>query len=93
MRKSVFAKLVFGTLVLATCASAPLTFAVAHEGTQMECNETNINAMNADVQSMNDGEAKATAMKEMKMAEEMMAKKDMKACMAHMYNAMEATEK
>jgi hypothetical protein len=29
----------------------------------------------------------------MQMAEEMMAKKDMKACMAHMYNAMEATEK
>ncbi len=93
MRKSVFATLVFGTLVLANCVSAPLTFAVAHEGTQMECNETNINAMNADVQSMNDGEAKTTAMKEMKMAEEMMAKKDMKACMAHMYNAMEATEK
>jgi hypothetical protein len=49
--------------------------------------------MNADIQSMNDGEAKTTAMKEMQMAEEMIAKKDMKACMAHIYNAMEATEK
>jgi hypothetical protein len=29
----------------------------------------------------------------MKMAEEMMAKKDMQACTAHMHNAMEATEK
>ena len=93
MRKFVFANLVFGTLGLAAFASAPLTFAVAHEGAQMECNETGINAMNADIQSMNDGEAKTTAMKEMQMAEEMMAKKDMKACMAHMYNAMEATEK
>jgi hypothetical protein len=93
MRKFVFAKLVVGTLGLTVFASAPLTFAVAHQGAQMECKETGINAMNADVQAMNDGEAKTTAMKEMQMAEEMMAKKDMKACMAHMYNAMEATEK
>ena len=93
MHKFVFANLMFGTLGLTAFASAPLTFAVAHEGHQMECSETGINAMNADIQSMNDGEAKTTAMKEMKMAEEMMAKKDVKACMAHMYNAMEATEK
>ena len=93
MRKFVFGNLIVGTLGLTAFASAPLTFAVAHEGAQMECNETGINAMNADIQSMNDGEAKTTAMKEMQMAEEMMAKKDMKACMAHMYNAMEVTEK
>ena len=30
--------------------------------------------------AMSDGEAKTTAMKEMQMAEEMMAKKDMKGC-------------
>jgi hypothetical protein len=88
MRKSIFSNLVFGTLVL---ASAPATF--AHEGHQVECNETGMNAIHADIQSMNEGEAKTTAMKEMKMAEEMMAKKDMKACMTHMHNAMEATEK
>jgi hypothetical protein len=93
MHKFVFANLILGTLGLMAFSSAPLTFAVAHEGAQMECNETGINAMNADIQSMNDGEAKTTATKEMQMAEEMMAKKDMKACMAHMYNAMEATEK
>jgi hypothetical protein len=44
----------------------------------MECNETGMNAMHADIQAMDDGEA-TTAMKEMKMAEDMMAKKDMKA--------------
>jgi hypothetical protein len=93
MRKFVFGNLIVGTLGLTAFASAPLTFAVAHEGHQMECSETGINAMNADIQSMNDGEAKTTAIKEMQMAEEMMAKKNMKACMAHMYNAMEATEK
>jgi hypothetical protein len=89
MRKSIFLNLVLGTLVLANVPA----FAVAHEGHEMECNETNINAMHADIQVMNDGEAKTTAMQEMKMAEDMMAKKDMKACMAHMHNAMEATEK
>lgn len=93
MRKFVFANLVFGILGLAAFTSAPLTFAVAHEEHQMECNETSINAMTADIQSMNDGEAKTTAMEEMKMAEEMMANKDMKACMTHMHNATEAIEK
>lgn len=90
MRKLSFSTLVFGTLVL---ASAPLSFAVAHEEHHMECTETSMNAMHADIQAMNDGEAKTTAMKEVKMAEDMMANKDMKACMAHMHNAMEAAEK
>lgn len=92
MCKSVFANLIVGTLGLAGFAIAPLPSAVAHEGTQMECNETSISAMNADVQSMNDGETKTAAMKEMKLAEEAMADKDMKVCMTHMYNAMEAME-
>ena len=90
MRKVMFANLVFGAVVL-TCA--PVSLAVAHEGAKMECNETGMNAIHSDIQSMDEGEAKTTAMKEMKMAEEMMAKKDTKACATHMYNAMEATEK
>jgi len=90
MRKLSFSTLVFGTLVL---ASVPLSFAVAHEEHHVECNETGMNAMHADIQAMSDGESKTTAMKEMQMAENMMAKKDMKACAAHMHNAMEATEK
>jgi hypothetical protein len=92
MRKTVFASVVFGALALATCASVPLTSAVAHEEHQMECTETSINAMNADIQAMSGGEAKTTAMTEMKMAEDMMAKKDIGACTAHMHNAMEALE-
>ena len=59
----------------------------------MECTETGNNAMNADIQAMPDGEAKTTAMKEMQMAEQMMAKHDMGGCETHMDNAMEATEK
>lgn len=81
------------TIGLAVALAAPLTFAFAHEGHQMECSEKNINAMKADVQAMPDGKAKTTAAKEMQSAQDMMQKKDMKACMAHLNNAMEATEK
>ena len=80
-------------LVLATCASTSLTSAGAHEAHKMECNETTINAMNADVQSMDDGNAKTTALKEMEIAEQMMANNDAKGCEAHMHKAMEAMEK
>lgn len=93
MRTIPFAKLALGIAALGALASAPLPSAVAHEGQKSECSETSMNAVNTDIQSMDDGEAKTTAMKEMKMAEEMMAKKDMEACKTHLYNATEATEK
>jgi hypothetical protein len=87
-----FARLISGTFGLIALASAP-SLVVAHEGHKLECNETSINAMNADIQAMPDGEAKTTAMKEMQMAEQMMAKHDVGGCETHMDNAMEATEK
>jgi hypothetical protein len=94
MRTDVFiANIAFGTLVFTALVSAPLSLAIAHEGHQMECTETSVNAMNADIQAMSDGGAKTTASKEMQMAEDMMAKKDMEACKTHMHNAMEAIEK
>lgn len=93
MGRFVFVKFVFVTLGLIAFAGAPTRFAAAHEGHKMECNETGINAMNADIQAMPDGESKTTAMKEMQMAEDMMTKKDTEGCKAHMHNAMEATEK
>ncbi len=74
-------------------ASIPSILAFAHEAHRMECKKVNIQAMNADIQAMNDGETKTSAMKEMEIAEEMMAKQDMKACATHMRNAMEVMEK
>lgn len=74
-------------------ASTPLNSVSAHEGHKMECNDATIKAMKADVQAMPDGNPKTTAIKEMKSAEDMMQKKDMKACTEHLQNAMEATEK
>jgi len=69
------------------------TVCFAHEGHQMECSDSSLNAMKADTQAMPDGKSKTTATKEMEAARDMMQKKDMKACLAHMHNAMEAIEK
>ncbi len=91
MRRFVFiANLVFATLT--AFASAPLGIAVAHEAHRMACGKTSINAVNADIQSMSNGEAKTTAMKETELADATMAKKDKKSCATHLLNAIEATE-
>lgn len=81
------------SLAAALLCGALATPALAHEGHQMECSETAIHAMHADIQAMPDGEAKTSAMKAMDAAEAMLAKKDMDACMAHMHKAMEQIEK
>lgn len=81
------------SLIAALLCGVLVTSAIAHEDHQMECSETAIHAMHADIQAMEDGEAKITAMKEMEMAGSMMAKKDMDACMTHMHKAMEQIEK
>lgn len=88
MRKFVFV----AAISLTALASAQLGSAVGHEAHQAECTEIAMNAVNADIQAMDDREAKVKAMKEMQMAEEMMTKKDMEGCAIHMHNAMEATE-
>lgn len=79
--------------VLVAIVGASSTVAAAHEAHKMECNETTLNGLNADIQSMNDGEGKSDAVREMKMAEDMIAKKDLNACVAHMQNAREALER
>ena len=78
---------------LAIAASAPPTFAFAHEGHKMECNDASINAIKADIQTLPDGKWKTTAVKEMQAAQDMMRKKDMKTCVTHMHKAQEAMEK
>lgn len=78
---------------VALTASTSASPTLAHEAHQMECTKESMNAMNADVQAMSEGEVKKTVMKEMQLAQEMMRKKDTKGCMAHMRNAMEAMEK
>ena len=67
--------------------------ALGHEEHHVECSETAINALKADIQAMGDGEARTTATKEVEAAQQMMAKHDMEGCKSHIHNAMEATEK
>jgi hypothetical protein len=80
-------------LLLASFAGFPLTLALGHEGHHAECNETAVNALKADIQAMGEGEAKATATKELGEAQQMMAKNDGEGCKRHIHSAMEATEK
>jgi hypothetical protein len=82
----------FFALALAALASVPLVSAGAHEGQKVDCNETSMNALRADIQAMEDGEAKTTATKEVQMAQDAMANKDMNGCAAHMRSAMDAME-
>jgi len=86
------AKTQIGAFLLVALASAPLTFAAAHEAHKTTCNDTALNAMSADAQAMPDAEAKTKAMKELAMAKEMMSRKDMSACEEHMHKAMEVIE-
>src|SRR5262249_33088507 len=92
MHNSNRAQITIAILALLVFAS-PRTLAIAHEGHQMECKKISMQAIKADIQAMNDGEAKTLAMKEMKMADEMMDKKDMNACKTHLHNAMDAMDK
>ena len=59
----------------------------------MECSEAALNGIKADIQSIGDGETKTTASNEVTMAEEMMKKSDLEACVTHMHSAQEAIEK
>jgi len=74
-------------------ATFSLSFAVGHEGHHVECSETAINALKADIQVMGEGEARTTATKELEAAQQMMAKNDLEGCKSHIHSAMEATEK
>jgi mono/diheme cytochrome c family protein len=80
-------------LLVVPLAGLPLTLALGHEAHDAECNETAMNALKADIQAMDAGEAKTTATKEMDAAQAMMAKNDMEGCKSHIHSAMEATEK
>jgi hypothetical protein len=80
-------------LLVASLVALSLTLALGHEGHHAECNETAVNALKADIQAMGEGEAKATATKELDEAQRMMAKNDMEGCKSHIHSAMEATEK
>jgi len=66
--------------------------AIAHEGHKAECNETALNALAADIQAMEEGEAKNAAAREMDAAKVAMGKQDFDACVERIHKATEAIE-
>ena len=74
-------KLLGAAAIVSLFAIAP---AVAAE---MDCTEANMTKAEADMGKMSAGEKKTDAMKEMSMAKDMMAKKDMAGCKTHMNKA------
>ena len=79
-------------LLVAGFAGLPFISGVAYGRHHVECNQTAINALKADIQAMGEGEATTTATKEVEAAQQMMAKNDMEGCKSHIHSAMEATE-
>ena len=72
-------------------AVASLTAAILLSGSAFamtECSEANMKMGHDNMMKMSDGTKKTAAMKEMDMAKDMMAKKDMKGCEMHMDKAM-----
>jgi|NGEPerStandDraft_5_1074534.scaffolds.fasta_scaffold85725_2 hypothetical protein len=92
MHMFIIATLAIAIAALAAFVTIPST-AAAHEGHKIECNQAALNALQADIQAMGDGDAKAAASKELGMAEEMLAENNLKTCLNHMHNTMEAIEK
>lgn len=74
-------------LVGILCSSAG-----AHEAHRMRCTQASINAIRSDIQAMKDGETKSAAAREMEMAADMLARKDIDGCVTHLHKAVEAIE-
>jgi hypothetical protein len=81
-----FKKLLGSIAIAALLAVAP---ASAQTGTMMDCTDANMTKASVDMDKMPSGEKKEMAMKEMTIAKDMMAKKDMAQCKTHMNKAMD----
>lgn len=84
MLKSLAASIAFAALIFVAPASA--------QTGSMDCTDANMSKATTDMNKMPAGEKKTDAMKEMTMAKDMMAKKDMAGCKTHMDKAMGMTK-
>jgi hypothetical protein len=87
-----FVPITAAALVLVFAACILPKPAQAHEDHNVKCNETAINALEADIQSMSDGDAKDAATEDLTKAREMMDKNDLEGCEAQLHKAMEKAE-
>ena len=82
-------KLLFPITAVAAVFSAGLATAQTPP-MKMECTQAEMDKMSERMKAMTDKPKQEMAMKEMKMADDMMKKKDSKMCMTHMENAEKA---
>ena len=83
-------------MMKSTFTFASLAFLLALAPAQAQstsCTQADLTKMEAETAKMTDATKKEGAMKELTMAKDMMAKKDDKACMMHMDNAMKMMPK
>jgi hypothetical protein len=71
------------TILFASVACS-LALAVTHAQAAVSCTEADWTKVHTAAGSISDATKKASAMKELDMAKDMMAKKDMAACATHM---------
>ena len=76
-------------VLLGTVAITALLAIAPASAQMMDCTDSNMMKASADMGKMPAGEQKNMAMKEMTMAKDMMAKKDMAQCKIHMNKAMD----
>ena len=72
----------------AAAITAILAVVPAQAQTKMECTAADMAKMDTQMKAMTDKSKQDMAMKEMKMADDMMKKNDMKNCQMHMDNAV-----
>ncbi len=75
--------------ILGIVAVSALLLIAPASAAEMDCTDANMAKASADMDKMPAGEMKTMGMKEMTMAREMMARKDMAGCKMHMNKAME----
>ncbi|MCV9965671.1 hypothetical protein OIU34_27740 [Pararhizobium sp. BT-229] len=75
------------TLAAALLGTVLSGAAIAQDAT-MKCDEASMMKLETDTTAMTDAAKKETAMKEMALAKEAMAAKNMEKCTTHMNNAM-----
>jgi hypothetical protein len=75
--------------ILGIVAVSALLSTAPASAAEMDCTDANMAKASADMDKMPAGDMKTMGMKEMTMAKEMMARKDMAGCKMHINKAME----
>jgi hypothetical protein len=76
--------------MLKTLAIAAITLGFASSAFAMDCTQENLDKLDKQVTALTDKTVQESAMKEVQMAKDLMAKKDLPGCTTHIDSAMKA---